>query len=273
MTMRPLLADYVRERRKFLRLRQTDVAKIADVSVQVVRNLEQGRRPSTDAMLEAIFNALEVPVWFQQHIMHLSHPRMVASRLSADPAWPTRADLADLAAFSGPASYVQLPAFDLIAVNQYHRELFPGLEPGANALEWMLLDPAATDALGDDWYRSAHQMVQAFRQMAVGVVPEKRRLTLIDSFSQSPHWEDMWSTAIPFGQDRVRVMNPKIGQRQSFYVRLASTEMPRRPWWIYRLVPETSPLATGTLSFSHRTTNPQTHKRATSVNTPVDKQV
>ncbi|MFR9750550.1 helix-turn-helix domain-containing protein [Nocardia sp. 004] len=242
-----LLAAYVAARRRDLGLTQEQLAERSNLSPSIIKKIEQGLRPATDQVLAALFTALEIPRWYFQHVMHLTAPNMIPSILGATFHRPTRKDLRVLADYNGATCYQTLPDFTVAAANQRYLDSFPGLVPGGNIIEWMLLDDRAVEAMGETGLeREAHLIVHAFKMLSFGLIPHDERNRMIDTFSKADSWERLWTTDVPvedIPRDTVMVRDPGTGLLRPHYLTITSTEFPDRPWWIYHLADTDGPLA------------------------------
>ncbi|WP_067548358.1 helix-turn-helix domain-containing protein [Nocardia crassostreae] len=234
---RSSIAGYLRERREAAGLTRAELARKAGVSEALIQKLEQGTRPPTSATLGALFEALDVPAQFREYAASVMQPELTA--LGFDDEAPSPAELAFLNSLPYPACYQTLPSVDLIAANEAYLRAFPGLAPGGNIIEWMLLNPNAKYVL-EDWEGQTHFMVFAFRHMAPGVVAPERMAEVIEVCGRSPDWERFWSTEIaPADIPRrpIRVRSAETGERTTMHIHLFRVELPRRPWSMYTLVP------------------------------------
>ncbi|MFE3190839.1 helix-turn-helix domain-containing protein [Nocardia sp. NPDC059240] len=231
------IAGYLRERREAARLTRAELAHKANVSEALIQKLEQGTRPPTSTALGALFRALDIPAVYREYAATVLQPELTT--VTGGDSGPSPGELAFLASLPHPACYQTAPAQDLIAANTAYLQAFPGLEPGANIMAWMLLDPRARQVV-EDWNREAHIMVQAFRYMAPGLTPPERIDQITHQCAQSPDWQRLWSTDIdPTRMDwrPVRIRPIDGSKWTSMHVQLLRCEQPRREWYVYSMVP------------------------------------
>ncbi|MBL1078030.1 helix-turn-helix domain-containing protein [Nocardia sp. 2] len=237
MTARSGIAGYLRERRTATGLTRAELAKRAGVSEALIQKIEQGTRTPTSTALGALFEALEVPVQFREHAATILQSEL--TKLGSEWGAPEPAELDFLNGLAHPACYQAMPEMDVIAANEAYVRAFPGLEPGTNIMVWMLTDPAARVAIGD-WEREAHLQVRGFRHMAPGLVAPERIEEISRLCSASPDWDRLWSTDIPpadIPRRPMRVRDPDSGEWVAMHIQMFRFEVPRRPWWMYALVP------------------------------------
>ncbi|MEU0545142.1 helix-turn-helix domain-containing protein [Nocardia sp. NPDC005978] len=236
------IASYLREARESAGLTRAELARRAGVSEALIQKLEQGTRPPTPTALGALFDALDVPVQYRDHAAKVLQPELSAH--IADEGAPDAAEMAFLHSLPYPACYQTVPALDVVAANDAYLRVFPGLGPGANVMEWMLLDPRARVALRD-WERETRSVVHAFRHMAPGLVEPARIEQLTRLFAEhSPDWDRFRASDIPSDDQPRRpiaVRSPETGEWVEMTTHVFRFELPRRHWCIYSLVPVAAP--------------------------------
>ncbi|UFS99248.1 helix-turn-helix domain-containing protein [Nocardia huaxiensis] len=237
MTARSAIAGYLRARREATGLTRAELAKRAGVSEALIQKIEQGTRAPTSTALGALFDALEVPVQFREHAANILQSEL--TKLGSDWGAPEPAEMDFLDGLPHPACYQAMPGMDVVAANEAYLRAFPGLEPGGNIIVWMLTNPVAREVI-DDWEREAHLQVHAFRHMAPGLVPGERIAEVSALCATSPDWDRLWHTDIPpedVPRKPMRVRDPDTGEWVTMHIQVFRFEMPRRPWWMYSLVP------------------------------------
>ncbi|MGW4634361.1 MmyB family transcriptional regulator [Nocardia sp. NPDC004415] len=229
------LSVYLRERRMAAGLARSELAMRAQMAPLLISQIESGTLVPNTAMLQRLFDSLEVPLWYRKHILVLGLPTVDSGPV---PATPTAEDLTDLASLNHPACYLRFPTLDMLAANSEYQRLFPGLGAGVNLLEWMFLNPAAKKAYLD-WTTEAQLMVHAFRMLAP-LASSQRVTAITDACSVSPDWDPVWAAEIS-AQDvsrrHLRVRERSTGLERRLLLRIYDPAFPTRPWWQYRLIP------------------------------------
>ncbi|MFE1592745.1 helix-turn-helix domain-containing protein [Nocardia sp. NPDC058705] len=229
----PPIARYLRERRESAGLTRAALSTIAGISAGLIQKIEQGTRTPTLEALTALFEALEVPDLFRDHLVALS----LSDRYDSSAPEPN-IDVLDtdrilLDAIPYPASLQGYSTFDILATNAAWTHYFPGLVPGTTLLEWMLLDPRARIAM-IDWHLQVHLCVYGFRVMSPGVVPQKRIDELVAACSKAPEWTEFWTTEpiAPTHLDRPvqRIREPDSGAVATMTMQALESMIPRREW-------------------------------------------
>ncbi|WP_433601490.1 helix-turn-helix domain-containing protein [Nocardia sp. CA-135953] len=236
---RPSIARYLRERRAAAGLTQAAMAVATGFPQTVIKDFEQGVVAPTPATLGRLFDALGVPVFFRDHIVSLTQASQFPETFGPAPSVPLPTDLRTLRSLAQPAWFQIVPTFDLVAANSAYLRLFPGLEPGDNILEWTMLNPAARQAV-HEWHKEAHLMVYALRMMAPGLVPQERLDKIISACRTAPEWEQLWLTDIApadLARQWIQVRDPARRELRRMTLNVFMSEFPRRPWWMYTLVP------------------------------------
>ncbi|WP_405135996.1 helix-turn-helix domain-containing protein [Nocardia sp. NBC_01388] len=230
------IANFLRSRREAAGLTRAELARRAGVSEALIQKVEQGIRQPTATALGALFGALDVPPPYRERTAGALLPELAG--LYDGGAAPKPAELSFLNSLPCPACYQTTPGYDLVAINDAHRRWFPGLEPGDNVLEWMLLDPVAVDIMGDRW-RDLRTMVYAFRHMAPGPVSPERIEEIAVRCRRSPDWEQLWSGPPPEGLPArtTRIRSPETGELTVMNVQLFRRDVPRRESLLYTLSP------------------------------------
>lgn len=153
-------------------------------------------------------------------------------------AEPRPADLAVLHGFPYPAAFRTFGTSDVIAANAAFTEMFPGLEPGANLLTWMLLDPMARCVLVD-WEIEAQLLVRRFRKLAQEA--ESQRVEeILRLCRRATDWDRLWDSEVAIAEPVQRVLvirEPDSGREKAMYAQTFAFEAPPRPWRLYTLVP------------------------------------
>ncbi|MCU1640043.1 MAG: helix-turn-helix transcriptional regulator [Nocardia sp.] len=232
------IASFLRVRREAAGLTRAELAGRAGVSEALIQKIEQGIRQPTSTALAALFTALEVESPYRERAASALLPELTGLHYGE----LEQAELNFLRTLPYPAWYQTVPEHDIVAVNDAHRRWFPGVEPGVNALAWMLLDPRARAVIGD-WEREVRTMVYAFRHMGPGAAASARGEEIAAVCRQSPDWERLWSAGLPpegVPHRRTRVRSPDTGELTVMNVQLFRCELPRREWLMYTMTPARS---------------------------------
>ncbi|MET9024913.1 helix-turn-helix domain-containing protein [Nocardia sp. NPDC004168] len=231
------IGAYLRERRLAAGLTPAHLAERAELTEAVLDQIETGAVAPNQPLLQQLFDALEVPIWYRKHIVVLSLPNFFTDAYGPGPDVPTPDDQADLHSFPDPACYQRMPTQDLVAANSAYERAFPGALPRGNVLEWMFLDAAARRVMVD-WAVEAHLLVDAFRILSP-LAPRERVEEIAERCRRSPDWDRMWTTEVrpaDLPRRRLQVRDPASRRVRSMSMRVYSPELPERPWWLYRLV-------------------------------------
>ncbi|MFE6919571.1 helix-turn-helix domain-containing protein [Nocardia sp. NPDC057663] len=229
----PPIARYLRERRESAGLTRAALSAAAGISPALIQKIEQGTRTPTLEALTSLFDALEVPDLFRDHLVSLS----LADRYDSPPpdiaGDVPAADLVLLNAMPYPASLQIYSTFDIVAANAAWERFFPGLVAGTTLLEWMLLDPRSRTAMLD-WKTQVHLCVYGFRVMSPGVAPQRRIDELVAACSQAAEWTEFWTTEphAPTHLDRPvqRFRHPDTGAPITMIMHALDYTIPRREW-------------------------------------------
>ncbi|MEV6725406.1 helix-turn-helix domain-containing protein [Streptomyces xanthochromogenes] len=82
---------------------------------------------------------------------------------------------------SGAIAYINDAEWNLLAHNKEFAELFPGGEPPANPMRWMLLDPEAREVVLGDWAESWAPLVMPQLRHAVELHPRNAALARLQA--------------------------------------------------------------------------------------------
>ncbi|WP_042410908.1 helix-turn-helix transcriptional regulator [Streptacidiphilus carbonis] len=141
-------------RRRVPGLRRSEVAALADMSVEYYAKLERGSLAGVSpAVLEAVARALQLDDAERAHLLHLAQAAdgsdaLTRPRRRATRQWtPHPSLLWTLDAITAGPAFVRNGRMDLLAVNQLARAFYSGVyaAPGnqANLARFIFLDPAA----------------------------------------------------------------------------------------------------------------------------------
>ncbi|MBL1075663.1 helix-turn-helix domain-containing protein [Nocardia sp. 2] len=181
----PTFGEFIRQRRTTANLTRPQLAWLANLSVPYLTKIEAGANPSR-RVVESLSSALQLNRGEHEYALTLADgpaPRV-------EPDHPTEADLAYLQLLPKPAAYLSA-AFDILAANAAHQHTFPQLEPGANALEWLFLNPISRTVLVD-WMGEAQNAVSLFRLQLARHRDDDRALEVIEKCLESPDFSLIW---------------------------------------------------------------------------------
>ncbi|PGH47256.1 helix-turn-helix transcriptional regulator [Streptomyces sp. Ru87] len=214
-------------RRRVPGLRREEVALLARISVDYYLRLEQGReRHPSPQVLDALSDALLLDNDGRLHLYRIAgmtpSPSHEGSVERADPQLLALAELWDRT----PALLLGR-AYDVLAANTLGRAVFHHLQPGANVLLTMFLDPAVRSFYAD-WEKAAANVVAGFRFLE-GARPNDPRIheVLRTASENSREFTDLWQRRDARGKsDAAKVLlHPGVGEltlrMQTFDVRSA----------------------------------------------------
>ncbi|RSM45844.1 XRE family transcriptional regulator [Amycolatopsis balhimycina DSM 5908] len=172
-------------RRRVPGLRRSEVAALADVSVEYYAKLERGNLAgASPAVLEAVARALQLDDAERAHLLHLARTAegadvLVRPRRRSGKRWtPHRSLQWTLDAITAGPAFVNNGRLDLLAENQLARAFYSGMYGGAslppNMARYQFLDPAARRFYAD-WELAADITVDVLRTEA-GRNPHDRGL-------------------------------------------------------------------------------------------------
>ncbi|MFE3543669.1 helix-turn-helix domain-containing protein [Nocardia sp. NPDC059177] len=235
------VARYLRERRESAGLTRAALGALAGISPALIQKIEQGTRTPTLEALTSLFDALEVPVPFREHLVSLSLSTRYEALVPIEVPEVPADDLALLGNLAQPACLMVYPTLDVVARNDGWARQFPGLVAGTTLLEWMLLDPIAPSVVLD-WERQIHLLVYSFRVTSPGVVAQTRIDELVASCARSPAWPRLWSTepAIPDNADAPELLlcHADTGEATRMALHNLEFSLPRRPWSLVTVAPK-----------------------------------
>ncbi|NKX88518.1 helix-turn-helix domain-containing protein [Nocardia coubleae] len=234
------IARYLRERREAAGLTRVALSARAGISPALIQKIEQGSRTPTLEALTALFDALDVPALFRDHLVSLSLADRYGSPAADIPSDIPTADLVLLNSISYPASLQMYTTYDVVATNSAWNRYFPGLDTSTTLLEWMLLDPRSREVMLD-WDKQVHLCVYGFRVMSPGVVPKERIDRLFAACAVAEEWERFWTTEpdVPSHLDRPvqRFRHPETGAAVAMTMQVHDSIVPRREWSLVTFCP------------------------------------
>lgn len=236
--------------RRVAGLRRSEVAMLADVSVEYYAKLERGHiAGASSAVLEAISRALQLDDTERAHLLDLARaadgipasgrPRRRPGRPAA--SWPALQWA--LEAVTGGIAFVRDARQDLLAVNALGRAFYsPLIGDGGrtpNLARFQFLDPASREFY-PDWDLFAEMCVAIMRAEA-GRDPHDRALQdLVGELStRSDTFRTLWGAhdVRRHGAGTKRFRHPVVGELVLAYEELAVTAEPGLVMMIYTAEP------------------------------------
>lgn len=186
-------------------LRRSELALLANVSVEYLTKLERGNAAGvSDAVLESVAHALQLDAAETSHLFDLARGARTASgsrrRPSTQRVRPGVQQLLD--ALVGVPAFVQNGRLDIVAANDLARALYaepfdqaarrPGGPATPNGARFTFLDERAAE-LYPDWDKAATDTVAALRAEA-GRAPTDRQLNeLLGELSRDERFSTLWA--------------------------------------------------------------------------------
>ena len=171
-----------RGRRRVTGLRREEVAEGAFISTDYYARIEQGRRPVTGGVLDAIVDVLGLTASERTYVFQLAgvSPEGTHDRgAAAGQALSVIQDVVDT--MSTAAAPVQNRRYDIVASNALGRALFSPVTTGArrpNMARFTFLDPAAKNFFGD-WEWTAAETIASLRLAAADPSQRQELTTLV----------------------------------------------------------------------------------------------
>ncbi|PRY13487.1 helix-turn-helix domain-containing protein [Kineococcus rhizosphaerae] len=199
-------------RRRVPGLRRSEVALLAEISVEYYVRLEQGReRGPSPAVLDALAAALRLTRDGAEHLYRLAGLAPAPLDVGPERVDPRLTTL--LAAWPGTPAVVLGRALDVLAANDLAEELFGGFPTTRNLVEFVFLAPQAR-TLYPDWNVVARNTVAAFR-LADGAHPGDPRLRAVrEALRDSEEFTRLWDRHDARGKtaERKRFAHPRAGE-------------------------------------------------------------
>ena len=178
-------------RRRVPGLRRSEVAVLADISVEYYVRLEQGReRGPSPAVLDALATALRLPRDGHEHLYRLAGLAPVSAAAGPERVDPRLTGL--LRTWTATPALILGRALDVLAANPVGTELFNGFPTTRNLVEFVFLDPSARD-LYPDRDAVARNTLAALR-LADGAHPGDPRIARVrDRLATSAEFLRTWA--------------------------------------------------------------------------------
>ncbi|MFC8198899.1 helix-turn-helix transcriptional regulator [Streptomyces sp. NPDC057298] len=212
-------------RRRVTGLRRSEVAALADVSVEYYAKLERGSLAGVSpAVLEAVARALQLDDAERAHLLHLAQAQEGPGTLPRPRARAGRQRLLHeslhwtLDAITAGPAFVTNGRLDVLAANQlaraFYSDLFGGATKSPNIARYQFLDPAA-HVFYPDWDLAADMTVDVLRTEA-GRNPHNKGLhDLVGELStRSDAFRTRWGAhnVTRHGTGTKRFRHPVVGE-------------------------------------------------------------
>ncbi|WP_432570988.1 helix-turn-helix domain-containing protein [Kineococcus sp. SYSU DK005] len=199
-------------RRRVPGLRRSEVALLADISVEYYVRLEQGReRNPSPAVLDSLVCALQLSRDGAEHLYRLAGLAPAARAAGPERVGARLAGL--LLAWPATPALVLGRALDVLAANPLAEELFEGFPTTRNLVELVLRDPLAR-SLYPERDVVVRDSVAALR-LADGAHPGDARIREVrERLSEDPEFARAWERHDARGKsaERKRFAHPRAGE-------------------------------------------------------------
>ncbi|WP_159765924.1 helix-turn-helix transcriptional regulator [Streptomyces sp. HM190] len=237
-------------RRRVPGLRRSEVAALADVSVEYYAKLERGNLAGVSpAVLEAVARALQLDDAERAHLLNLAQAAdgtdvLTRPRRRTPRAWSPHRSLQWVldAVTAGPA-FVRNGRMDILAANQLARAFYADVyaTPGnqANLARFQFLDPASR-RFYPDWDQAADMAVAILRTEAGRNPHDKDLHDLVGELStRSDDFRTRWGAhnVRHHGSGTKRFHHPAVGDLTLAYEGLEMTAEPGLSLTIYTAEP------------------------------------
>jgi transcriptional regulator with XRE-family HTH domain len=238
-------------RRRVTGLRRSEVATLADVSVEYYAKLERGSLAGVSPpVLEAVARALQLDDAERAHLLHLAQAQEGSDALARPRRRSSRRTLHKslqwtLDAVTAGAAYVVSGRLDLLAANQLARAFFSDLHTGhaqpPNIARYHFLDPAARRFYAD-WDLAADMTVDVLRTEAGRNPHDKHLHDLVGELStRSDAFRTRWGAhnVTRHGTGVKRFHHPVVGDLTLAWEALAMAAEPGLTLTVYTAEPGT----------------------------------
>ncbi|MGY0065049.1 helix-turn-helix transcriptional regulator [Streptomyces sp. LZ34] len=238
-------------RRRVPGLRRSEVAALADVSVEYYAKLERGNLAGVSpTVLEAVARALRLDDAERAHLLHLAQAQegsdtLARPRSRSSQQRPLHKSLQwALDAVTAGAAYVANGRLDLLAANQLARAFFSDIHSGStkrpNLARFQFLDPAAR-RFYPDWDLAADMTVDVLRTEAGRNPNDKDLHDLVGELStRSDAFRTRWGAhnVTRHGTGIKRFHHPVVGDLTLAWEALAMAAEPGLTLTIYTAEPD-----------------------------------
>ncbi|WP_410668088.1 helix-turn-helix transcriptional regulator [Amycolatopsis sp. cmx-4-68] len=255
-------------RRRVPGLRRSEVAALADVSVEYYAKLERGNLAgASPAVLEAVARALQLDDAERAHLLHLAQTAKGADVLArprqrSGKRWtPHRSLQWTLDAITAGPAFVNNGRLDLLAENQLARAFYSDMYAGGsppNMARYQFLDPGAR-RFYTDWELAADITVDVLRTEAGRHPHDKGLHDLVGELStRSEEFRGRWGAhnVRRHGRGVKRFHHPVVGDVTLSWEAMAMAAEPGLTLVVYTAEPG-SPSAEGLELLASWTTSPR----------------
>ncbi|MEU6562558.1 helix-turn-helix domain-containing protein [Nocardia nova] len=227
------LGGFVKERREAAAMTQKQLADLVNIAEDTVRAIESSRRPVSESVIKPLLLALGVEASFVEVLMSA-----YKGRLMPESEIPTPHEIAALEVIHAPAAYQGVQDYRTMWVNSTARRVLRGLEPGTNAIVWLVTDPRAREVF-PDWHNLAHRFVFGVKALVLSTMSPVVQEHILQSCSVIPEWEKFWNTEPEETGPiyTVMVADPDTGKHRELAMSASAVHFPRSGWWEWRLSP------------------------------------
>ncbi|MHC3450340.1 MULTISPECIES: helix-turn-helix transcriptional regulator [Streptomyces] len=239
-------------RRRVPGLRRSEVAALADMSVEYYAKLERGNLAGVSpAVLEAVARALRLDDAERAHLLHLAQAAdgsdaLTRPRRRTTPQWKAHRSLQwTLDAVTAGPAFVRNGRMDLLAANQlaraFYADVYASPHNQANLARFTFLDPASR-RFYPDWDQAADISVAILRTEAGRDPHDKELHDLVGELStRSDAFRTRWGAhdVRRHGTGTKRYHHPAVGDLTLAYEGLEMAAEPGLTLTIYVAEPDT----------------------------------
>ena len=237
-------------RRRVPGLRRSEVAALADVSVEYYAKLERGNLAGVSPhVLEAVARALQLDAAEREHLLNLAHAAdgsdaLARPRRHGTQAWTAPRGLQwTLDAVTGGPAFVRNGRMDIVATNRlaraFYADIFATSANQANLARFAFLDPASRRFYAD--WDQACDMVVAILRTEAGRDPHNNGLhDLVGELStRSDDFRVRWGAhnVRRHGSGTKRFRHQLVGELTLAYEALEMTDEPDLTLTVYAAEP------------------------------------
>lgn len=182
------LGGFVKERREAAGMTQKQLADLVSIAEDTLRAIENSRRPVSESVIKPLLLALGVEASFVEVLMSAYKGRLMPASET-----PTPHEIAALEVIHAPAAYQGVQDYRIMWVNSTARRVLRGLDPGTNAIVWLVTDPRAREVF-PDWHNLAHRFVFGVKALVLSTMSPVVQEHILQSCSAIPEWEKFWNT-------------------------------------------------------------------------------
>lgn len=178
-------------------LRREEVAQLACISTDFYTRLEQGRRPASERVLEAIAHALQLTEDEKAYVFSLAGKEQASPHLRSRSRSVRPVLQRVLTELTRTPAAVVGPSLDFLAWNPMASALLGGIEslpPGRQNYLWLIFIEPRARLLYENWEQVA-EMAVAHLRVEAGRNPRDESIAQIvdDLSSRNEHFARLWS--------------------------------------------------------------------------------